>query len=193
MRRQDQITYDHHSSGKFDIASCPENPRSPRVSSALWTGITFVNFRLRRYLNADIFTVQELQMLRKLGYSSIDTPIADAIMRLNSTPGVSTSVCCSGHPGSYRDGYIGFTGIVPGMLAALEKSKYWKRDMSPCSSATVIFRLDHVKGPQDWLRAMLELHQIPGLAGNAFVEYRMYREKVPGGTGKKIVVCPKHC
>lgn len=174
-----------------ETASCLKDPNSPKISYLLWTDVTFVNFKLRRYITLGISTVQELHILDDLGYTAIDTAIADAIMRLNSTPGIETRVCCSGHPKDYTTGYIGFSKITPEILERMSRSKYWKMDRDKNNVQPYIFRLHPVKNSYDWLRAMLELHQLPGLANNSFAEYELYYDTLPDETTMEIVVSKK--
>lgn len=174
-----------------ETASCIKDPNSPLISYLLWTEFTFVNFHLRRYIAVGIRTVQELHILNDLGYTAIDTAIADAIMRLNSTPGIDTRVCCSGHPNDYTTGYIGFYKITPEILERMSRSKYWEIDCDRNSVQPYIFRLHPVKNSYDWLRAMLELHQLPGLANNSFAEYELYYNTLPDETTMEIIVSKK--
>ena len=182
-----KIPYD---SRMTETASCIKDPNSPQISYMLWTEVTFVNFQLRRFITHGIRTVQELHILNDLGYTAIDTAIADAIMRLNSTPGIDTRVCCSGHPKDYTTGYIGFHTITPEILERMSRSKYWEMDRDT-NVQPYIFRLHPVKNSYDWLRAMLELHQLPGLANNLFTEYELYCDTLPDETTMEIVVSKK--
>jgi hypothetical protein len=100
-------------------------------------------------------------------------------------------VCCSGHPNDYTTGYIGFHKITPEILERMSRSKYWEMDRDRNSVQPYIFRLHPVKNSYDWLRAMLELHQLPGLANNSFAEYELYYDTLPDETTMEIIVSKK--
>ena len=149
---------------------------SPPIGKKLWSDITFVNFMARRYINESPINAQEIDILSENGYMAIDSAIADTIMRLNSMEGCKTLYCCSGHPGSYSNGYILFEEVSQKLSEQLNKLKYWKQGDSPNKEKPnwVYWTLSDISNTDTatWLRAMLELAEMECLPpNNTFDEY----------------------
>ena len=151
---------------------------SPQIGKKLWSDITFVNFKARRYINESPINAQEIDFLSEYGFMAIDSAIADTIMRLNSMEGCKTRYCCSGHPGSYSHGYIMFEEVPQQLSEELNKLKYWKLGTIPnARERHLIYWTLHGISDTDsatWLRAMLELAEMESLPQhNTFEEYRI--------------------
>lgn len=151
---------------------------SPQIGTKLWSDITFVNFKARQYINESPINAQEIDILSENGFMAIDSALADTVMRLNSLEGCKTRYCCSGHPGSYSNGYILFEEVPQQLSEQLNRLKYWKQEEIPnaCEPHLIYWTLRGISDTDTtmWLRALLELAEMECLPqSNTFDEYRI--------------------
>ena len=153
-----------------------ENPKSPKLFK-LWSESTFVNFNEKSYISICLYNLQDLQFLTDHKYVSIDTAIADIIMRINCITGCKTSNSCSGHLGTYNYAYIWFTEITDDLHNYLSKSNLWFQD----SNNPNIWRADGVNPDStlDWLNAIKYLAEYPNLPPNSFKHIFATSESIP--------------